>query len=56
MKEKVLYRDLPFHNPHTVTVGNHDDQLTQTLALLTNAQLKANLPTSGPKPNLQQML
>ena len=42
MKDKVLYRDLLFHNPCTVTAGNHDDQLMQTLALLTDALLKAN--------------
>ena len=42
MKEKVLYRYLPFRNPCTVSTGTRDDQLTQTLALLTDAQLKAN--------------
>ena len=42
MKEEVLYRDLPFRNPCTTTTGNHDGQLTQTLTLLTDAQLKAN--------------
>ena len=42
MKENVLYQNLPLHNPRTVTAANHDGQLTQTLALLTDAQLKAN--------------
>ena len=42
MKERVLYRDLPLRNPRTFPAANHDGQLTHTLALLTNAQLKAN--------------
>ena len=42
MKEKVLYQDMPLHNPHIVTAANHDDQLAQTLPFLTDAQLKAN--------------
>ena len=42
MKGRALYRDLPFHDPCTVPEANHDDQLTKTLVLLTNAQLKAN--------------
>ena len=31
-----------FHNPRTVTAGSYDNQLTQTLALLDDAQLKTN--------------
>ena len=42
MKDRVLYRDLPFHDPRTLPEANHDDQLMKTLALLTDAQLKAN--------------
>ena len=42
MKDRVLYRDLPFHNPRTLPEATHDDQLTKTLALLTDAHLKAN--------------
>ena len=42
MKDRVLYRDLPFHDHRAVSEASHNDQLTKTLALLTNAQLKAN--------------
>ena len=42
MKDKILYQDLPFHNPRTITAGTQDNQLMQTLALLTDVQLKAN--------------
>ena len=42
MKDRVLYRDLHFHDPCTVPEANRDNQLTKSLALLTNAQLKAN--------------
>ena len=41
MKARVLYQDLPFHDPRTVSEATHDDQLTKTLALLTDAHLKA---------------
>ena len=42
MKDRVVYQDLPFHDAHTVPEANHDNQLTKTSTLLTDAQLKAN--------------
>ena len=53
MKDRVLYRDLPFHNPCDVPEVTRDDQLTKTLALLTNAQLKANATNERAKTKSQ---
>ena len=51
MKNRVLYRDLPYPNPHTVVANVHDDQLAQILGLHTDSQLKAKTSNKRAKMN-----